>query len=269
MKNNYRAPEQHPPIWTIILGGSRPDDPLSKHHNVPSKAHIQVVGRSMLGRVLEAVTSSTLTGKISVIGLENYQTLKQEEAWPDIEIEAGAETPSSSIFQVCQKAPEDAYPVFVTTCDHALLRQEIVHTFLKRSEETDADLTVGLVNRNSIEEQYPNVQRTYLKFKDGDFSSCNLFCLKGPAAMKVVEFWQSAEVDRKRPWRIARRFGVLAAARLLIRRPTLEQSFKIISSRLKVRITPVILPFATAAIDVDKTSDLELVEQILRSQDLP
>lgn len=253
----------------IILGGSRPDDPLSKLHNVPSKAHINIAGRSMLGRVLDAVSSVRRSNVISVVGLENYETLQEAEAWPEIRIQQGANSPSASLLGACQKVPEDAYPIFVTTCDHALLTPEIVDAFLSQSAETEADLTVGLVDRTTIEAQYPNVKRTYLGFKDGDFSSCNLFCLKKPIAKNVVEFWQSAEVDRKRPWRIARRFGVLAAARLLIRRPTLEKSFKIMSARLKVQIKPVILPFATAAIDVDKTSDLELVEDILRSRENP
>jgi len=36
-----------------------------------------------------------------------------------------------------------------------------------------------------------------------------------------------------------------------------------VSARLGVRIGPVILPFAEAAIDVDSTADLELVRSIL------
>ncbi|MEM7494443.1 MAG: MobA-like NTP transferase domain containing protein, partial [Pseudomonadota bacterium] len=104
---------------------------------------------------------------------------------------------------------------------------------------------------------------TYLRFGDGDYSSCNLFCLMSPAAGDVVKFWQRAEQDRKRPWRIAWRFGIVSALRLLVGRPHLDQVFAIVSRRLSVDVKPIVLPFAEAAIDVDTEEDLTLVERSL------
>ena len=87
-----------------------------------------------------------------------------------------------------------------------------------------------------------------------------------PKAQRVVEFWRDAEEDRKRPWRIAWRFGIWTALRLLIGRPSLDRAFSILSKRLGVTICPVILPFGEAAIDVDTVQDLAMVEQILKAR---
>ena len=45
---------------------------------------------------------------------------------------------------------------------------------------------------------------------------------------------------------------------------TLDGAFRIVSNRLGLTAKPILLPFAEAAIDVDKPSDLELAEAILK-----
>lgn len=251
----------------VILAGSRSNDPLAREHKVPSKAHIQVAGRSMLGRVLKAADSSEFVSGITVIGLENFEHLERNESWPPVQFTDGAQSPTESILRALSSISAEQYPMLITTCDHALLNPEIIAAFVKKSNQLDADLTVALASQDTIETAYPNVKRTYLKFSNGMFSSCNLFCLKSPSALKVIDFWKSAETDRKKPWRIAWRFGAISAARLLIKRPSLTRAFDIISRQLDVKIAPVELPHAEAAIDVDKSSDLELVERILREQE--
>jgi hypothetical protein len=42
--------------------------------------------------------------------------------------------------------------------------------------------------------------------------------------------------------------------------------FQIVSRRFELIAKPIVLPFAEAAIDVDKPSDLELAETILRQR---
>lgn len=250
-------------VEAFVLAGARASgDALAEAHAVPSKAHIKIAGTSMISRVLKALFNSKNTDKITVIGLSDHHKLLAEEAWPPATFRDGEDGPSASVHRALNDVQMSA-PLLVTTCDHALLTPAIIDTFLDGTGATDADLTVALARREDVEARYPEATRTYLKFGDGAYSSCNLFCLVTPAARQVVEFWQSAEQDRKRPWRIAWRFGVISAVRILVGRPGLEQVFAIISRRLGVKIRPIVLPFAEAAIDVDTPEDLVLVEQIL------
>ncbi|NQY12924.1 MAG: NTP transferase domain-containing protein [Henriciella sp.] len=253
-------------IQTFILAGARAKgDALADGHGVPSKAHIKIAGRSMISRVLEALSGSQMTGEMTVIGLEGHQSLQAEENWPPVKTIAGALGPAASVCKALDESKDPA-SVLVTTCDHALLSPAIVDTFLDQSIAADADLTVALARRDTIEQAHPETSRTYLRFGDGEYSSCNLFFLATPAARQVVEFWQSAEQDRKRPWRIAWRFGIIPALRILVGRPSLAQVFAIVSQRLGVVIRPIVLPYGEAAIDVDTVEDLKLVEQIVLKQ---
>lgn len=250
-------------IRVFVLAGARASgDVLAQSHGVPSKAHIRIAGRSMIGRVLDAASRSQYTGELTVIGMEAHNTLKTDEAWPPIQHAEGADGPAASVYKALERHKNGA-PVLVTTCDHALLSPQIVDHFLKETHTVDADLTVALARRVDIEAAYPDVSRTYLNFGDGGYSSCNLFCLKTDAAKSVVRFWQSAEKDRKRPWRIAWRFGLIPALRILLTRPNQPKVFEIVSKRLGVTIKAVILPFADAAVDVDTPEDLALVERLI------
>jgi hypothetical protein len=81
-----------------------------------------------------------------------------------------------------------------------------------------------------------------------------------------VSFWQQAEVLRKRPWRLINRLlGWRAVWAYLFRHLTLENALKSISDKTDIRLSPIILPFPEAGIDVDKVDDLLLVESILTS----
>ena len=257
------AVEASRPASAFVLAGARASgDALAEAHGVPSKAHIEVAGRSMISRVLEAVSESEHANDITVIGLEDHKKLALDETWPSVNLVDGADGPAASVSRALG-AEKWSGPVLVTTCDHALLTPAMIDAFVSGSFASEAELTVGLARRKDIEADYPDVARTYLRFGDGAYSSCNLFCLNAPAAQKVVEFWRTAEQDRKRPWRIAWRFGVIAALRILVGRPDVEKVFAIVSRRLGVNVRPVILPFAEAAIDVDTEEDLALVERIL------
>ena len=261
------AKQQTQPWSVFVLAGARASgDVLAEAHQVPSKAHISVAGRSMIGRVLGAIDRSVFAGAVTVIGLENYEDLQSRETWPEIDVVSGQDGPAASVAAtLCRK--DASYPVLVTTCDHALLTAEIIDAFVDNTNTSDADLTVALARREDIETAYPDVARTYLQLGDGAYSSCNLFCLKTPQAAKVVAFWQAAERDRKKPWKIAWRFGIFTALRLLIGRPPVDEMFRILSKRLGVRVRPVILPYADAAVDVDTLADLALVERVLSERE--
>ncbi|MEM7492536.1 MAG: nucleotidyltransferase family protein, partial [Pseudomonadota bacterium] len=190
-------------IEAFVLAGARSaGDALAQAHNVASKAHIQIAGVSMISRVLRALSKSQTVAEATIIGLDDKAALGSEDYSISIRFTEGANGPAASVDQALRtrKEPE---PILVTTCDHALLSPDIIDTFLDRALTSGADVAVALARRETIEGDYPDATRTYLRFGDGDYSSCNLFCLMSPAAGDVVKFWQRAEQDRKRPWRIA------------------------------------------------------------------
>jgi hypothetical protein len=128
---------------------------------------------------------------------------------------------------------------------------------------------VALARDTVILEAYPQAKRTFLKFGPDRVSGCNLFALRTAHALKAVELWQSLDQARKKPWRLIAAFGPTALWRFGFGKLTLDSAFALASRKLAISAKPVLMPFAEAAIDVDKPADLELAEAILKSRRTP
>lgn len=250
-------------LTALVLAGERAEgDPMAKAAGVALKALLPVAGRPMLARVVEALRAAPSIDRIVV-------SIPRPEAAEGLGIEAvtTAATPCLSVMAAIDELPS---PLLVTTADHALLTAEIVQHFVDQAcAAHDADLIVGLVERATIESLVPETQRTYWRFKDGAFSGANLFLLQNPRARAAVGFWRQVETQRKRPWRIVRAFGPELLLGYLFGRLTLDAAMERASGRLGCRVRAVKLPFAEAAIDVDKPADLVLVERLLKDRKEP
>jgi GTP:adenosylcobinamide-phosphate guanylyltransferase len=172
-------------------------------------------------------------------------------------------SPSRSVLSGLRELGEHR-PILVTTSDHALLRREMVEHFLAAAEASQADVAVGLVPATLIRARFPDVKRTYLRFRGESYSGANLFCLRGAQAARAVEFWKRVESQRKHPWRMIGAFGLGTLLLFALGRLDLESAFARASRVTGARLHAVELPFAEAAVDVDKLSDLELVNEVLR-----
>ncbi|MGH6921426.1 MAG: MobA-like NTP transferase domain containing protein, partial [Geminicoccaceae bacterium] len=129
----------------------------------------------------------------------------------------------------------------------------------------DADAAVAVVRASLLQRRYPDAVRTYYRFAGEGYSGCNLFLLQSPDALRVVRFWTRLEQHRKRPWRLIAEVGPLALLRFLLGRLSLDGAMRHLSAKVGATVRAVELPFAEAAIDVDKPADLELAERILAS----
>lgn len=251
------------PVSALVLAGARArGDPLCIAEGVESKALIGILGTPMLARVLQALSASKCISPPAHVSGLGPALLAQASAGipakPAVSVSGG---PAASLMGAL--SADIVLPVLVTTCDHALLTPDMVDHFVVHAQRSGNDLTIALAERDTIQSKYPETRRTYLQFGGMPLSGCNLFYVATPDALKVIDFWKSAEQDRKRPWRIAWRFGPLTALRILVGRPGVHRVFALLSARMKARIGVVLMPFAEAAIDVDSSGDLALVRGIL------
>ena len=75
------------------------------------------------------------------------------------------------------------------------------------------------------------------------------------------------EKERKKPLRIIKIMGWMTVLRYLLGRLPLNQALEQMSRRMGLRAGVIQMPFAEAAIDVDKADDLLLVESILAERE--
>jgi len=259
-------------LTALVLAGRRgPDDPVAAAAGLSHKCLVPADGVPMLARVVEALAASRSIGSIAVsiedpdlVGSLARLCSQRDEG--RLLVFPSAVTPSLSALTAAE-ALDYPFPLLITTADHALLTPDLVNFFVSAARETGADIVAGLVSAEVLLAAYPQTKRTFLRFRNGRYSSCNLFCVLTEAGLRVLDFWRRIERDRKRPWRIARAFGIRTLVAYVLGRLTLEQGLARLSRTLGVDARAVIVPTAEAAIDVDKPSDLTLVEEILQRRD--
>lgn len=258
----------------LILAGTRNERcPLCVDAKVDSKGLIKLAGVRMIDHVLRALRDTPdLNGTIWVSGLCTQRIA--DGAPPDLaefvkrlHVAPPDDGPASATLASLKAGAQ--LPLLITTCDHPLLTPDMLQSFLDVSRKAEGDFSVGLASRSVIEAAYPDVKRTYIKLGGGGYSGCNLFFAMTDAGRKVVTFWRDVGKDRKRPLKIAQRFGYGALFRVLTGRLGLAGAFLHGSKRVGATIEPVLIPIAEAAIDVDKPCDLALVEEILENRKAP
>jgi hypothetical protein len=74
--------------------------------------------------------------------------------------------------------------------------------------------------------------------------------------------WAAVERDRKHPWRIVGRFGVIMLVRYLSGRLTLSAAISKLGEVTGTQVAVVESRFGLAAVDVDKPTDLDFVRQL-------
>ncbi len=251
--------------WQVlVLAASRgPSDPMAARYGVSHKCLIEVAGKPMLARVVETLASHGAFRSIGVC-VENREVLVSALGQKANKVQFHQSQNSAPASVLAGLAEMDGGgPVLVTTADHALLDHQMLDHFLAAAENADADLLVGLARAEVILKAYPQAKRTFLKFGSDRVSGCNLFAFKTDRAQKVLSFWQKVEKNRKNPLKLVAAFGLKPLIAYATGTLNLDKAFELASQKIGTSARPVLLPFANAAVDVDKPEDKELVEAIL------
>jgi CTP:molybdopterin cytidylyltransferase MocA len=257
-------------VNALILAGSRgPDDPMAKAAGVSHKALLPVAGVPMLLRVVETLRATPGIVRIYVC-IEDERVVLQVPALAALhrdqalEILPAADSPATSV-AAALRVIDLAQPLLITTADHPLLTPTIVKRFVDAAP-VDCDLAVALAPSDVVAAAYPGAIRTFYRLGDRRFSGCNLFLVRSSNVARVADFWRRLETHRKRPLRLIWEIGPLALVKVLLGLMNAEQAFAYLSRKAGAVIRHVELPFADAAVDVDKPADLELVERIFASR---
>lgn len=260
----------------LVLAASRGHlDPLAQAGGVSHKCFIDIAGQPMLRRVVRSVLES---GRIvrTVVAIEPG---KVEEAKEILAGLPGAEAihylPSQanigdSVKQIGEAFP-DALPLVITTGDNALHSPEIVRHFcdaLDQVATSGADAALGLTPARYVLEKYPEGNRAFHRFRDGAFSSCNIYALLTPKALdKGPNVFRSGGQFGKKPKRLIGAFGVIAFLLYKSRLLKLATFLSFLSWSIGVKAAPVLLPYAEGPIDVDRMQDWELANRILAERE--
>lgn len=247
----------------VLAAGRGPDDPMAKAFGVEHKCTIDIAGKPMLRWVLDALRGTAIE-KPFVIVIDNAKVVPEA---PDVIcVDAENSAPASAIAALNNI---NQFPVLITTGDHPLLTPAMINSMMAAADRNKADVNVGLATAETINAAYPKTRRTYFNLGGTRVSGCNLFAVNSKDGLKLLERWRDLERNRKKPWKLVAAFGLSPIVLFALGLLTPARAFGHISRTLGIVVEPVFLPFAEAAIDVDKPSDHALATEILRARSVP
>ena len=257
------------PIKALVLAGRRSvDDVAFDTPGITHKALLPIAGVPMLERVVRTLQDSGVASSISVstddprlVWATPYMAELAEERVGYLHHHRSGTSPAASVADYCTIVSHGE-PVLVTTADHPLLTPEIVRYFYDRASEMPVDFIVGMVPASVYRKRFPEHQRTFIRLRGERYSGANLFLLRTPRAAEVPRFWTRAEQYRKTPWKLVSQFGYANLAAFLMGRLNLNEALDRASDVIGAEIRAVELPFAEAALDVDKFEDRLAVEEV-------
>lgn len=256
-------------VLAATRGGAH--DPLAQAGGVSHKAFIELAGEPMLRRVVEGVIDSGRVGHVIVsIEQESMAEAKQilnglGERVP-ITYTPSKESIGASAAAVTQEFA-DSVPMIVTTADNGLHDGPIVKAFCDGLDEVTVDGALGLTDARYVLEKYPEGSRAFHRFRDGAFSSCNLYAFLSPAGFKATAVFNGGGQFGKKPKRLIGAFGLVAFLVYKSRLVKVQPFIRFLSRAIGVKTEPVFLPFAEGPIDIDRMSDWQLAERIIRERE--
>jgi hypothetical protein len=254
----------------LVLAASRGHlDPLALAGGVSHKCFIDIAGEPMLRRVVRAVIDSERIGR-TIVAIEP-DSIDEAKAIlaplpgaAAIEYVASRENIGASVSAV---ASPDMLPLVITTGDNALHTAEMVRFFCDALDGIDADGALGLTPAHYILDKYPEGNRAFHRFRDGAFSSCNIYALLTPRSLAGPRIFNSGGQFGKKPRRLIGAFGLFAFLLYKSRLFTLRTVLKALSRTVGLRAAPILMPFAEGPIDVDRPKDWDLANRIVRARE--
>lgn len=245
----------------IVLAGSRPGrDSFAEAFGTDMKALIPVAGEPMVARPVRALLASERIGKVIVVSQAPERIAQALGDNPRVTVRPSDATIAATMLALCNDPSLD-WPLVVTTADHALLDAATVDEFCTAAD--DADIALGVVERDALTLRLPGSRRTWLRFKGGAYTGANLFALRSSGAAPAIELWRSVEQDRKKGWQVVSLLGPAVLLGTVLRLLSIDDVLARAGQRLGLTVIAVRLSNPLAGVDVDKVEDLALAEGIL------
>ncbi len=247
-----------------LAGGRLERDFRDAGYDVVNKAYLPVGGATMLERVLRALRGAHCVGEIRCVTPAQIFGATYGPAAPRLcdKLIAPGEGLIDSLIAGFDGLDESAH-VLVAATDIPLLTASAVDAFADRARSASCDIGYGCVSRPRHDEVYPQVRHTWVRLREGTFCGGGISVIRAGAVAPLVALLYKIAAARKSPLRLALLFSPFLVVRLLlglVAIPELERRADALSG-VTCRCIPC--DDAEIAVNVDRLSDLRVVESII------
>lgn len=247
----------------LILGGAPNDGELRNMSSQEYEALIDIQGKPMVEYVLKAVKASKYTEKIALVGpVEAFRSLLTTE--PDVYVESGT-TLLENMQKGLQPLRKNRLTLFMTA-DIPLISPEAIDDFLEKAMAQEGEVFYPVISKEICERAFPDMQRTYVRLKEGVFTGGNIFILHPDVLVHCHDSLESMFGHRKSPWKLSRILGPAFLLRFALGQLSIQQIESKVFRSFGCRGVAIFSEYVEMAVDVDKVVDLELVRAHLQTQ---
>lgn len=255
-------------LHVIVLAAQRRGtvNPLAQRFGVSHKCLIPLHGRPLITYVLETLRRHPRVASIAIsVEPEAFaaigEALKRLPQGVRIECVPAADNLADSVIAAARGREG---PLVVTTADHALLDARSIDAVAQALTHHAA--AIAMAPREAVLAAHPEGQRRFYEFRDGGYSNCNLYGLRGSDALRAAEVFRGGGHFAKSAARIMSAFGILNLVLLRFRLISFREGTARIARRIGLSIAPVTLDDGSQAIDVDNDRTYRVVEQLLEAR---
>lgn len=256
----------------LVLAASRrgAEDVVAKLQDKSHKCLVELDGQVMLERVIEALIDSDCFDSIHVSVDEESILLATDrmKAWVTdgtVRFIQSRGNLADSVLAAVDEI-EHPLPLIITTGDNALHTPELVRDFMTAFHASVEDVVIAFSSEEVVLREFADSGLAFHRLKDGGYSSCNLYGLRGAASLRSVKVFEGGGQFGKRHWRILKTFGVLPFIVYKLKLSDMAGLLSLIGRRLGVTIKPVLLDHPYGSIDVDHKHSFEISETALRKR---
>ncbi len=252
----------------IAAGGNpQPDDPLFVYTKGAPKALIDMNGRTMLERVVDALQMANHVDRIVIIGLgsDMDQTFQRP-------VDQHLPNQGSMVANIMaginwlRQVDATPRPVLFCSADIPTITGGIVDAHVESCMPLDRAIYYTFVTRQILEQRFPHSNRTYVKLKGTEIAGGDLAIAQMDLADSNPELWEALTNARKHAWKLARIVGIGTLLRYLFRQLSMGEIEAKAASILGQPVQVVLSPFAELAMDADKPAQVELLREDLRQR---
>jgi len=238
-------------VSAVILAGGKKEDALAKSQRVAHRSLIEIGGRAIISRMVEAFREAEGIREVIVVGMAEVL-----EALPPGVRGIGAAGEATENLCLGLKESTSEW-VAASPADMPWITSEAIAEFLASGLAVGADMVYPIIPRSVYERRFPAGRRTYVSLRDGTFTGGNMVLARKRFLEMQLPLIHRLFEYRKNPLALAGALGAGFMLRLLLRRLDLF-SIEERASHLTGGRT-VALPIARAelAFDIDNAEGLE------------
>ncbi len=250
----------------VTAGGlPGPDDPLYEYTQGKPKALLEMEGRTMLERVMDALQSSQYVDRIVLVGLEDdmgMQFLKPIDQYlPDHGSLVG--NVLAGLHWLQEEKP-DIESVLFCSSDLPAITTANVDSFVESCAPYDKGIYYILTPKAALEARFPGSKRTYVKLKGLEVAGGDMAVAKAALAGSNEELWRTLTNARKHAWQLASTIGFGFLLKYLLRQLSIDDIERKAEQIIGQPCRIVVDAPAEIAMDVDKPAQVELLRADLR-----